>query len=169
MFTASAATASPLLLPLRFMEQPTGWLPAVVYTMENPAVFSAILDYAEGRADIPALVCTSGQPSVAALKLLDQLVEAGCIICYGGDFDSRGLEIGQRLAERYGVSFKPWFFDTAAYLQAPKGVKLASEQVKKLAGQRVSWDNKLIESMLQMGRAVYQEVLVEQMIKDLFR
>ena len=132
-------------------------------------MFSAILDYAEGRADIPALVCTSGQPSVAALKLLDQLVEAGCIICYGGDFDSRGLEIGQRLAERYGVSFKPWFFDTAAYLQAPKGVKLASEQVKKLAGQRVSWDNKLIESMLQMGRAVYQEVLVEQMIKDLFR
>ncbi|WP_051273150.1 TIGR02679 family protein [Desulfotruncus alcoholivorax] len=168
-FTSSTATASPLLLPLRFVERSTGWLPASVYTLENPAVFSAILDFAEGRAEIPALVCTSGQPSVAALKLLDQLVEAGCTICYGGDFDPRGLEIGQRLAERYGASFKPWFFDSAAYLQAPKGVKLASEQVKKLAGQRVSWDSKLIESMLQAGKAVYQEVLVEQMIKDLFR
>jgi uncharacterized protein (TIGR02679 family) len=168
-FTTSTATASPLLLPLRFVERSTGWLPATVYTLENPAVFSAILDFAEGRAEIPALVCTSGQPSVAALKLLDQLVEAGCTICYGGDFDPRGLEIGQRLAERYGASFKPWFFDNTAYMQAPKGVKLASEQVKKLAGQRVSWDSKLIESMLQVGKAVYQEVLVERMIKDLFR
>ncbi|MEW5922135.1 MAG: TIGR02679 family protein [Bacillota bacterium] len=167
-FTASAAAASPLLLPLRFMEQPTGWLPLTVYTLENPAVFSAILDSAGDGAKIPALVCTSGQPSVAALKLLDQLVEAGCTICYGGDFDPRGLEIGQRLAERYGASFRPWYFDTAAYLQAPKGVKLASEQIKKLAGQRVSWDSQLVESMLHAGKAVYQEVLVERMIKHLF-
>lgn len=166
-FTASAVATSPLLLPLRFLEQPTGWLPAAVYTMENPAVFSAILDFAGAGIEIPALVCTSGQPSVAALKLLDQLVEAGCTICYGGDFDPRGLEIGQRFVERYGASFKPWFFDTSTYLQAPKGVKLTSEQVKKLAGQQVSWDSKLIESMIQVGKAVYQEVLVERMIKDL--
>ncbi len=165
-FTVSAA--SPLLLPLRFLEQPTGWLPTAVYTLENPAVFSAILDFAGDCAGIPTLVCTSGQPSVAALKLLDQLAEVGCTICYGGDFDLRGLEIGRRLAERYGASFKPWFFDTAAYLQAPKGVKLAPEQLKRLAGQHVPWDGILIEAMLQTGRAVYQEVLVEPMIKDLF-
>ncbi|GBF32863.1 hypothetical protein DCCM_1059 [Desulfocucumis palustris] len=165
-FTAAAAAVSPLLLPLRFLERPTMWLPARVYVMENPAVFSAILDSAGDGSDIPALVCTSGQPSVAALKLLDQLAEAGCTMCYGGDFDPRGLEIGRRLAERYGASFKPWFFDTAAYLQAPKGISLAPEQVKKLAGRQVSWDSKLVETMLRVGRAVYQEVLVERMIKD---
>jgi uncharacterized protein (TIGR02679 family) len=167
-FRASAAVASPLLLPLRFLEQPTRWLPAEAYTLENPAVFSAILDSAVDGVEIPALICTSGQPSVAALKLLDQLVEAGSIIRYGGDFDLQGLEIGQRLAERYGASFQPWFFDTATYLQAPKGVKLTAEQSKKLAGQRVAWDNKLIETMLQVDKAVYQEVLVERMIKHLF-
>ena len=167
-FTSSAAVASPLLLPLRFLEQPTGWLPAKVYTLENPAVFSAILDSAVAGVENPALICISGQPSVAALKLLDQLVAAGSTIRYGGDFDPQGLEIGQRLAERYGASFQPWFFDTATYLQAPKGVKLAAEQSKKLAGQRVAWDDKLIETMLQVGKAVYQEVLVERMIKYLF-
>ncbi|MEW5785048.1 MAG: DUF2399 domain-containing protein [Bacillota bacterium] len=86
---------------------------------------------------------------------------------YGGDFDPRGLEIGQQLAERYGTSFKPWFFDIAAYLQAPKGVKLTSEQIKKITGQRLTWDSQLTECMLQVGKAVYQEVLVERMIKHL--
>jgi len=168
----SSPAANPLLLPLRFLEQPTGWLPTTVYTLENPAVFSSILDFAGTRtaagADVPALVCTSGQPSVAALKLLDQLAVAGCTICYGGDFDPGGLEIGRRLAKRYGSSFKPWFFDSAAYLQAPKGVELTPEQLKKLAGRQVPWDSTLIETMLQTGRAVYQEILVEPMIKDLF-
>ncbi len=148
------------------MEQPTDWLPLTIYTMENPAVFSAILDSVGDRVEIPALVCTSGQPSVASLKLLDQLVEAGCIICYGGDFDPRGLEIGQRLFERYGMSFNPWYFNTAAYLQAPKGVDLASEQIKKFTGQLVSWDSQLIESMLQERKAVCQEVLVEHIISS---
>jgi uncharacterized protein (TIGR02679 family) len=278
-FVASNATASPLLLPLRFLEQPTAWLPAKLYIFENPAVFSAILDAISvcqdpckeyrstgipdiidpnvagacnpilpdphtTRAEIPnmtdpdidkavvpdlidsaaagvglpiltnpaaaknripkltdldaakastsnlidpatagigvsalhdpapseirppALICTSGQPSVAALKLLDQLVEAGSTIYYSGDFDPSGLEIGQRLAERYGPSFNPWYFDTAIYLQASKGVKLTPEQLKKLTTQHVSWDNKLIETMLQVGQAVYQEILVEQMTKS---
>ncbi|NMB40380.1 MAG: TIGR02679 family protein [Firmicutes bacterium] len=164
-FATLAATSSPLLLPLRFLEQPTAWQPAEVYTLENPAVFSAILDAVASGAKIPAMICSSGNPSVAALKLLDQLVEAGSTICYGGDFDPRGLEIGQRLAKRYGASFKPWFFDSVAYLQAPKGVKLTKEQSKKLAGQEIAWDEKLIETMLQRGQAVYQEILVEQMIK----
>ncbi|SFG15173.1 TIGR02679 family protein [Desulfotomaculum arcticum] len=167
-FTAATAAASPLLLPLRFVEQPTAWLPAAVYTLENPAVFSAILDFAEEESiEMPSLVCTSGQPSVAALKLLDQLVQAGCTIRYGGDFDPKGLEIGQRLAERYGASFQPWFFNHTTYLNAPRGVRLAQEQIKKLTGQQASWDNKLIETMLQTGKAVYQEVLVEQMIQEL--
>ena len=39
-------------LPLRFLEQPTGWMPAAVYTLENPAVFSAILCFLT-----PPLIC----------------------------------------------------------------------------------------------------------------
>lgn len=167
-FTASAAAASPLLLPLRFVEQPTGWLPGAVYVMENPAVFSAILDCAAGREQMPAMVCTSGQPSVAALKLLDRLVEAGSTIYYGGDFDPPGLEMGRRLAERYAAAFKPWFFDTAAYLQAPKGIELTPDQAKKLAILEVPWDGHLIEAMLRVGNVVYQEVLVDRMLEDLF-
>jgi hypothetical protein len=38
------------------------------------------------------------------------------------------------------------------------------KQIKKLAGQQVPWNSKLIESMLQVGKAFYQAVLVERMI-----
>lgn len=136
-----------------------------VYVLENSAVFSTILDCLEGCPDIPILVCTSGQPSVAALQLLDQLAMAGCAIHYGGDFDPNGLEMGQRLALRYGSSFHPFFFDTKACLKAPKGVKLTSGQAKRLSRQEIEWDKKLIENMLQAGLAVYQEVLAEKIIK----
>ncbi len=168
-FTASAAAASPLLLPLRFLAQPTAWLPRKIYVLENPAVCSALLDAAPAGVEIPALLCTSGQPSVAALVLLDQLIAAGAAICYSGDFDPAGLEIGQRLAERYAAAFQPWFFDADTYLQAKKGVKLTGEQRKKLAGLQIAWDNRLVETMLQVGKAVYQEVFVEQMGKHLYK
>ena len=67
-------------------------MPAV-YVMENPAVFSAILD-ANDNSRLPPLVCTSGPLSVAALLLLDELVAAGGILYYSGDFDPEGLQIG---------------------------------------------------------------------------
>ncbi|HBV99467.1 MAG TPA: hypothetical protein DEF36_20810 [Desulfotomaculum sp.] len=162
LFASSRGTASPLLLPLRFLEQPTDWLSMDVFVFENPAVFSAILDYLEGEPDIPALICTSGQPSVAALKLLDQLAVAGCAIHYGGDFDPKGLEIGQRLAVRYSSAFHPFFFDSEAYINAPKGVKLTDEQVKSLFRQEIEWDRDLIKNMLRVGMVVYQEVLAER-------
>jgi hypothetical protein len=76
--------------------------------------------------------------------------------------------MGRRLAERYAAAFKPWFFDTAAYLQAPKGIKLTPDQAKKLAILEVPWDGHLIEAMLRVGNVVYQEVLVDRMIEDLF-
>ena len=164
LFNSAVETASPLVLPLRFLEQPTTWDFMAVYVMENPSVFSTLLDYLGGDSKIPAMVCSSGQPSVAALKLLDQLAAAGCIIYYSGDFDHKGLEIGQRLAERYSASFCPWFFNTAAYLQTYRKVKMSPEQSKKLAGLEVSWDDRLIKTMLEAGAIVYQEVLLEQMV-----
>ena len=94
-------------------------MPAV-YVMENPTAFSAILD-ASGNSRLPPLVCTSGQPSVAALLLLDELA-AGGILYYSGDFDPEGLQIGVRLYERYSSAFRPWFFDRQAYWRAPAGI-----------------------------------------------
>lgn len=162
-FAAAATTHSPLLLPLRFFEQKTAWAMQAVYVVENPTVFSAILDAAT-QADIPPLVCVSGQPSVAALKLLDELTATGTTVYYSGDFDWEGLQIGVRLAERLGAAFRPWFFDTFTYEAAPYGLPLDAPQAQRLASLTIPWDRQLPSAIARRGVVVYQEALVGNML-----
>lgn len=163
-FSASRSTHTPILLPLRFFDRPTLWTSMpIVYVMENPTVFSAILD-ATGNDFLPPLVCTSGQLSVAALKLLDELTVAGNTLYYSGDFDPDGLQIGIRLQERYGNAFHPWFFDCEAYHAAPAGLALTFEQQQTIRNLTVSWDKTLSTVILERGSVVYQESLVDKMI-----
>lgn len=165
-FEGANQTSSPLILPLRFLEIPTRWQPEqMIYMVENPAVFSAILDAFQYREDIhiPPLICGSGQPSVAALTLLDQLAQAGCIINYSGDFDVKGLEIALRLAQRYGQNFRPWCFDEKTYLGAAKGKTMEPDQLNSLRKMEVPWDKKLVDTMLEKKIFVYQEAFVEKL------
>lgn len=163
-FSASLSSCTPLVLPLRFFDQPTSWTSMpTIYVMENPTVFSAILD-ANDNSPPPPLVCTSGQPSVAALRLLDELAAAGGTLYYSGDFDPEGLQIGLRLHERYSSSFYPWFFDRQAYTTAPAGTPLTLDQRQTLSNLITPWDKMLPAAILKRGTVVYQESLVEEMI-----
>lgn len=165
-FEGANKTSSPLILPLRFLEIPTRWQPGqMVYMVENPAVFSAILDAFQHQEDIqsPPLICGSGQPSVAALTLLDQLAQAGCIINYSGDFDVKGLEIALRLAQRYGENFRPWCFDHKTYLGVARGKTMEPDQFNNLRKLEVPWDKKLVDTMLEKKIFVYQESFVEKL------
>ncbi len=166
LFRTARETSSPLILPLRFFAQTTRWSPPqALYVVENPSVFSTILD-AWDLPGMPSLVCTSGQPSVAAIRLLDEMVHAGARIYYSGDFDVKGLEMGVALFERYGHAFQPWFFDTGSYLRVSTGVPLTPEQVRRLSTLQVPWDPQLPQAIVRQGLIVYQELLVEDLIKD---
>jgi uncharacterized protein (TIGR02679 family) len=167
LFDNARETGTPLILPLRFFEQVTRWFPfKAVYVVENPTVLSAVLDTWEG-ADCPPIICPSGQPSVAALKLLDELAAAGAKIYYSGDFDGKGLEIGVGLWKRYKDTFVPWLFDTRTYNSAPAGTELTGEQRKRISALQAPWDPDLPEAILRRGYVVYQEALVEEMMRDL--
>lgn len=54
------------------------------------------------------IVCISGQPSVAVLRLLDMAVAAGATIRYSGDFDVKGLQMAISLRKRYGDAWAAW-------------------------------------------------------------
>lgn len=167
LFESARENRSPLILPLRFFEQETKWFPFdAVYVVENPTVLSAVLDAWE-EPGCPPLVCTSGQPSVAALWLLDELVAGGAKIYYSGDFDGKGLEIGVGLWKRYQEAFVPWLFDARAYENAAAGTGLSEKQRKKIDSLSVPWDPQLTQKILKRGCIVFQEVLVEDMIKYL--
>jgi uncharacterized protein (TIGR02679 family) len=119
---AMRATGPPLTLPLLTIGQ-LGDVSArarIAYMVENPPVFRIILSrLAPVSPDQrPTLLCTSGQLSVAARKLLDLLVRGGAIIRYGGDFDPGGLAIARGLIRRYGDAVRLWRMDTTAHDRA---------------------------------------------------
>src|SRR5207245_3307461 len=78
-----------LLLPMRQLLEWKRLTPAStrIYIFENPQVFEEAIAALESARSLPTLVCTSGWPSAAALRLLDQLLEASPDNClyYSGD------------------------------------------------------------------------------------
>lgn len=161
--TAHAAAGEPLRLTLRqvntLREQTPGTL-AEVFVAENPAVLSAA-STAHGP-DAAAMVCTSGMPTTAALRLLNRLRDSGTAIRYHGDFDWAGIRIANTVHE--AVGFVPWRFGTSDYCSA---VTDRSSRIP-LSGNPVEavWDAQLAETMAQAGCALEEEEVLSVLLAD---
>jgi uncharacterized protein (TIGR02679 family) len=131
-----------------------------VWVCENPVVVSAAADRL-GPAG-PPLVCTSGQPSAAAMHLLRQLSSTGARLRYHGDFDWGGIRIGNVLFER--LALRPWRYDAAAYRMAVR-----THGGRPLRGHPVtaSWDPALGAAMTEAGVRVEEELLLDELLADL--
>ncbi len=131
-----------------------------VWVCENPIVLASAADELGPRC--PPLVCLSGQPSAAALRLLDLLAETGAQFAYHGDFDWGGVRIGNALRDRFG--WRPWRFDALSYRAA-----LASAPGGKLAGRPVdaAWDPDLRPALEHHGIHVQEELVLPDLISDL--
>lgn len=176
----------PYILTLRQVETVAA-LPPVrnIYVTENPAVFSTLADASEellvneavgiGERIGPLLLCTSGPASAAALRLLDRYIEEGLAagkLYYSGDFDVKGIEIGNVLAHRYVPHFVPWRFDSDIYEKgclASSGQKdglFSEEERNRLEKMHAAWDRRLCETMRMRGAKLFQEQLIAQLVED---
>ncbi|PWK04932.1 TIGR02679 family protein [Tumebacillus permanentifrigoris] len=158
----------PVILPLAAARADLVWESVSrVYVVENPSVFQTIVDaWPSGRA-WPAVMCTSGQPSVAALKVLDALVEKGSLVFYSGDFDRKGLEMASSFQKRYPESFCAWRMGSDDYVAHDKGLWWDKEELRILSTLSLPWDELLIETIQKRKLKVFQESFVERLIKDL--
>lgn len=151
---------------------------STIFVVENPAVFSTLLDSLpeslQFAAEPPALVCTSGPASAAAIRWIERcLVQSGdrCKITYSGDFDIKGLSMGQNLAARFPDRFVPWRFDSDAYLSSirkQRGPLFEEGELLKLAEMEVPWDGQLCSTMIRVGCKVHHEILVETLMYDFY-
>lgn len=202
-------SAGPYVLTLRQVEI-TSVLPLIsdLYLVENPAVFSTLVDLTEvsslsERARIssasltakgtklaegnaiengnqpvytagPMLLCTSGPASAAALRLIDRYLEENLVsghLYYSGDFDVKGISIGNVLASRYGARFTAWRFNRGSYVEGcalafPNGVTLSTEEQLRLAKMQAIWDNSLCNTMCDAGCKLFQEQIIVRLIED---
>ncbi len=163
-----------LLLPMRQVQewrraQPTT---ARIYVFENPQVFEEVVDRLPDAYPLPTLVCTSGWPSVAALRLLDLLVAEvpSNRLYYNGDFDLKGLQIAAHLMARYPRSCHPWRIDSHAYalaLQAD-GVTAPTDDLTML-NTLPSAFAPLVAAIQEKKKWAYQEGIVHVLLDDLCR
>lgn len=132
----------------------------VVRVCENPIVLACAAD--ELGPECPPLVCLSGHPSAAALRLLTLLTTNGAQLAYHGDFDWGGIRIANALRERF--TWQPWRFDTQAYQHA-----LDSVTGGTLTGRPVdaSWDPDLRPALEQHGTHIQEELVLPDLMSDL--
>jgi uncharacterized protein (TIGR02679 family) len=128
-----------------------------VYVCENPTVVAAAANRL-GAAGAP-LVCIEGQPRTAARVLLSLLSGAGIQLAYHGDFDWAGIQIANVVMRRHGAI--SWRFSSADYRAARGGRPLQGDTVAAI------WDPELQAAMLEVGRAVHEEEVLDLLLGDL--
>lgn len=136
-----------------------------VFVVENPAVFSSILDKLSGKP-VP-LVCTYGQVKLASLILLDKLAVAGTDIYYSGDFDPEGLMIADKLKTRYKERLILWRYTIADYQAVISREKITPNRIKKLNHLKDKQLKKIAEALTKEGYAGYQELLVDALVQSI--
>ncbi|MGW0811287.1 TIGR02679 family protein [Nonomuraea sp. NPDC002799] len=164
-----------------------------VWVVENPTVL-ALAQRRFGTA-CPPMVCTSGWPNSAVIRLLRSL--PGTRLHYHGDFDGEGLRIAAYTMAKTGA--EPWRMSTADYLRAleiraPESGGASSGETggassgetggafggaahgtspgpsSRLPPGRVTdapWDAELAPAMRSHGVAIPEELVAERLLDDL--
>ena len=165
-------------LTLHQVEEWTCWpKQGNIYIVENPSVFSSLLDAAcnykdrkHANEEEKLLVCWSGQPSAAAVLLLDCLhnrMEAASRFFYSGDFDVNGLAIANFAANRYKERFQAWKMDGATYEQYVRPKKAFTDQERtKLKKAQYTWDSTLGYRMDDNGYKCFQESILPLLLRE---
>lgn len=135
------------------------------YLVENQMVFAQLCDQSK-RFHSP-LICTSGQPQVAVLRLLDLLASSGTQLYYSGDFDAEGLAIAARLMARFPALLHPWHMEIEDYMRARSEIKLSESRLQLLQGMTVPELIPTTSAIFTQKCAGYQELLLPFLLADL--
>lgn len=149
------------LLPLKDIRPVTG---NAVFIVENSGVCATLLDYVPHAP----MICSNGQFTLATWLLLEKLVASNTVLYYAGDFDPEGLRMADRLVERFGSeNVQLWRMDLSSFQQSNPQKVLSKDRLEKLNGLMNNELVKVGAVMKQVGKAGYQEALVENMMLDL--
>ena len=136
-----------------------------VYVVENEMVFLHLIENLKEK-DV-TILCTSGQLRVAAFQLLTYLIKSGAVIYYSGDLDPEGMDIADRLWQRYGDIIHLWRMNTEDYDKAISREPLSDRQLVKLERLKNPILCCTAESVRRERKAGYQENLLEELLKDI--
>ena len=112
-------------------------------------------------------LCTSGQLNLCAYILLDMLVDSKIQLYYSGDFDPEGMQIADKLKQRYKENIVLWHYDEHDYRKCISNKTISERRLMMLRNIK---DLKLIQvsqRIEQEKRSGYQEKLIDVYKEDL--
>ena len=136
-----------------------------VYVVENEMVFLYLIENIKEK-DI-TLLCTSGQLRVAAFRILTLLIESGAHIYYSGDLDPEGMNIADRLWQRYGDVIHLWRMNLEDYETSISNETLNERRIAKLERLKNPILCCTAECVQKERKAGYQENLLENLLGDI--
>lgn len=136
-----------------------------VFVVENEMVFMHLVENIKSQN--VTLLCTSGQLRVAAFKLLTYLIESGAVIYYSGDLDPEGMDIADRLWQKYGDVIYLWRMNIPDYEKSISNEKLSDRSLVKLERLKNPMLRRTAENIRRERRAGYQENLLEDLLRDI--
>ena len=135
------------------------------YVVENEMVFSYLVKCC---GELPVtLLCTSGQLSYAAQRVIRMLCESGTSIYYSGDMDPEGIGIADRLWRKYPRNIHIWRMGAGDYPDALSEEEIEEWRLKKLQSVEHPTLRETAECVSQVGRAAYQENILERLAQDI--
>jgi uncharacterized protein (TIGR02679 family) len=131
-----------------------------VYVTENPSVLSA-------AAGIPGarVVCTTGTPSRIEVAAIARLADVGWQLRVRADFDDAGINHANTILSATPGA-QPWRMRAVDYLEGLQ----AGESTVLLRTDRLGstpWDPDLHTTMVANGVAVYEEALLDKLVRDI--
>lgn len=132
-----------------------------VYIVENPAIFSALI----GEWRDETIVCGNGQIRLATFTLLD-LFDEKTTFYYAGDFDPEGLQIAQRLKERYQSRLQLWNYRKEYYEKYKSEVEISERSLRKLDKIYVEELQEIKSALLKERKAAYQEAMIKEYLME---
>ena len=131
--------------------------------MENPAVFMEVAERCN-KKDLP-IVCTYGQVKLAGIVLLDMFVQQGYTIYYSGDIDPEGIQIADKLKQRYGKNLKLIGYNKETYYSNLSEVELPESRLIKLEQIKSNELQDVCNELKKTKKASYEEKNIENIIK----
>ena len=135
------------------------------YIVENEMVFSYLISQMEEEE--VTLLCTSGQPRTAALKLISLLLEEGTELFYSGDIDPDGVRIAERLWKKFDNRIHLWRMEESDYKACLSKETFGPTGNSKLDGLEHPQLKTTAKVMKNRGLCGYQENILQDLLTDI--
>ena len=136
-----------------------------VYIVENEMVFLYLTEHIKDKE--VALLCTSGQLRVAAFQLISLLIKSNTKIYYSGDLDPEGINIADRLWQKYGDVIQMWRMSPKDYWSSLSDEILQETRLAKTENIKHPLLKQTAKCLQIRKKAGYQENLLERLLEDL--